>query len=57
MQIDYGKFKIAESPKPSGWQCEIAPGFVLHPAKGKVPNRFWRFMQRLVLGFKWEKVK
>jgi hypothetical protein len=39
----------------SAWSCEIWPGTVLRPLKGKEPNRFWRKMQYLILGFRWKK--
>lgn len=38
-----------------GWTVEIAPGFILSIVKGKQPNAFWRWMQFLVLGFRWKR--
>ena len=47
-------------PKPdSGWQCKMfgmKGGVIWHPQEGQVPCRFWRKMQYLILGNKWEKV-
>lgn len=48
----------APAPKPeqSGWVCHLFghPGGVAYaPIKGQLPNAFWRFMQRLVFGFRW----
>lgn len=43
-------------PKKSEWKMK-ASGVIYWPDEGKEPNAFHRLMQRLVLGFKWEKVK
>jgi hypothetical protein len=51
VSADEYKFK---RPEPSGWKCTLVDGLVLLPQKGKVPNRFWRLMQRLFFGFRWE---
>ena len=48
--------------KPSGWKCHIFGGgkhsscIELHPQEGDVPNWFWRTMQFLAFGNRWEKV-
>jgi hypothetical protein len=45
-------------PEPSEWTCELfgaGQSMVLHPAKGKVPNWFWRKMQYICLGNRWVK--
>ena len=42
-------------PKPTGF-LHIGDG-VTFSYYHKLPNRFHRFMQRLILGFRWEKVK
>lgn len=46
-------------PEPSDWELVIGGeyGIIYTPTKGKEPNRFHRFMQGLVLGFKWRKKK
>jgi hypothetical protein len=36
------------------WQMKIA-NMTIPVEKGKEPNRFYRFMQTLILGIKWEK--
>lgn len=36
------------------WQMKIG-NLIIPVEKGKEPNRFHRFMQTLILGFKWEK--
>ena len=44
--------------EPSDWQCFVVnDNFVIRPNKGNEPNAFHRFMQELILGFKWRKVK
>jgi hypothetical protein len=45
---------IFKQPESSGWECTLMDGLVLRPPKGKAPNRFWRLMQRLFFGFRWE---
>ena len=35
------------------WECHINQNFVLNVEKGKAPNAFHRFMQKLILGFRW----
>ena len=45
---------------PSGWACYLfgtGEGIVLRPAKGFVPNWFWRKMQYLCFGNRWVKEK
>jgi hypothetical protein len=45
-------------PKKSGWKCELfggKGGIVWHPAKGQVPNAFWRWMQFLAFGNRWSR--
>lgn len=45
----------------SGWQCYLFGGtpegssIFWKPAKGKVPNFFWRWMQYLFFGNRWVK--
>ena len=45
-----------EPPKPE-WVLHVNPYFQIEIPKGKEVNAFHRLMQRLILGFKWEKVK
>lgn len=41
----------------SDYQMKMCDGALkIRPLKGKEPNRFHRFMQGLILGFKWSKV-
>lgn len=51
--LRYTKFEL---PKQSDWQCKFMD-FTYVPNKGKEPNRFHRFMQRVLLGVKWSKRK
>ena len=47
-------------PEQSDWECELfgtGRSLVLRPNKDKVPNWFWRQMQYICFGNKWEKVK
>lgn len=47
-----------ELPERSDWECHLfgcGNFIVLNPEVGKVPNRFWRFMQYLCFGNKWIK--
>lgn len=54
--LDTSKFYLDMSfPKPTGF-LHIGDG-VSFSYYHKLPNRFHRFMQRLILGFRWEKVK
>jgi hypothetical protein len=52
--MEINPFKL---PEYSDWKCEIWPGTMLIVMKGKEPNWFWRKMQYLMLGFRWEKAK
>lgn len=60
MNAEGVKFNIPNY-EPSGWRCELfglgANGMVLMPAKGQVPNFFWRWMQYLAFGNRWRRVK
>ncbi len=51
--------KIYNEPELSDWQCHLfgsnGEGISWRPLKGKKPNRFWRWMQFLILGNKWVK--
>ena len=57
----YRKAKMNNLPSPDDesqdeWHCDLfgtGEAMQLWPAKGKVPNWFWRRMQYLVLGNKW----
>lgn len=48
-------------PSPHEWSCWLFGGtpencgIVWHPAKGKQPNWFWRWMQYLFFGNRWKK--
>jgi hypothetical protein len=59
MNDDTPRYAIFEGPKPSGWKVELfgmgPMGIILSPTEDGVPNAFWRFMQRLILGNKWIK--
>ena len=41
---------------PYAWRCKISPLFWLDFPEGSQPNAFHRFMQRIVLGIKWERI-
>ncbi len=46
----------------AGWRCRLFGGSAENgitwiPDEGHVPNAFWRWMQRLAFGNKWERVK
>lgn len=43
--------------KKSDWQCDLSFGLIITPDEDKIPNRFHRKMQELILGWKWKKVK
>lgn len=38
------------------WKLTVGDGFNLFYYEGKQPNRFHRWMQKVFLGFKWEKI-
>ena len=45
-------------PEYSEWVCAIFggnDGIYFRPTKGKHPNAFWRFMQYVCFGHRWEK--
>ena len=50
---------IKIEPEKSEWTCHLfgGSGIQWHPDKGDVPNFFWRWMQYLIFGNKWIKVK
>ena len=55
-------FTSLRVPPPGDWQCRLfgvtgSMGIVLQPERGGEPNRFWRWMQFVCLGNRWEKVK
>lgn len=46
--------------KPGQWRCELfgmGNNIIIRPTDDNVPNFFWRFMQRIILGNKWIKDK
>ena len=55
----YTDFAFKE-PVRSDWRCQLfgsgTEGITYHPAEGDVPNWFWRKMQYLCFGHKWERV-
>lgn len=58
LTIDGNHFLNFERPA-SDWQCRMfgMEYYILRPYKGDEPNWFWRTMQYLAFGNKWEKVK
>jgi hypothetical protein len=44
-----------KQPEPSEWQCHLLGDVIFHPTKGNEPNWFWRWMQYLAFGFRWER--
>ena len=50
---------MIEDIKYSKWECYLSgtntDGICFCPVEGNHPNWFHRLMQRLILGFKWEK--
>ena len=53
-------FSTLTMPKPSGWRCKLfgsdASGITWCPNEGEVPNAFWRVMQFLAFGNRWERI-
>ena len=53
--------KIICQPEISNWECYMfgnrpgGVGMIYYPQKGKVPNRFVRFMMRICFDCKWVK--
>lgn len=43
------------APKYS-YRVHINDGFVINIIKGQEPNWFYRWMQRICFGFRWEKI-
>lgn len=50
-----GVYALYAGPKLSKWSVTLADHLKLTPLEGREPNAFHRLMQRLILGFKWEK--
>lgn len=51
--------KIELPELDENWECELfgtGRQIILTPLKGKVPNLFWRKMQYIFFGNKWNKV-
>lgn len=49
---------IIDQPERSEWLCHLfgcVDDFTWRPNKGKEPNWFWRWMQFLFFGNRWEK--
>jgi rubredoxin len=46
------EYNLMQVPIQSEWRCEIA-GLTYIPEKGREPNRFHRFMQRVCFGTVW----
>lgn len=59
--IGYMDLRLIERPEYSDWQCDVfsdgGQTMTIRPQKGKEPNRFHRFMQSLIFGVTWRKVK
>ena len=59
-KLPVGTFTL-RVPEPSKWTCYLygnrpgGMGLVYVPQKGKVPNRFVRFMMRICFDCYWEK--
>lgn len=54
-------YKVIEPPELSEWQCFMwgstnDNGLIWRPKKGDHPNWFWRRMQFLCFGNRWEKI-
>ena len=53
------RYDIKSNPwcETSNWKIEICPGTHWIVSKDKkIPNKFNRFMQRIILGIKWIKI-
>ena len=48
---------FVDAPPVYAWRCELTPKVYWHCEEGKQPNAFHRMTQRLVFGFKWERIK
>ena len=48
-------YKLLET-LPDAWRCELSPNHYWYYPEGGQPNAFHRFAQRIVLGFKWERI-
>lgn len=44
-------------PELSEWCVHLVEGLFYVPKKGVEPNKFHRFMHRVLLGFRWERRK
>ena len=60
-KIDNNTNFLFQSPEPSNWECYLfgnrpgGMGMVYRPIKGKVPNRFVRFMMTICFDCYWVK--
>ena len=48
-------FHLIDTPKHE-WKLTIGDGFNMLFYEGQQPNRFYRWMQKIFLGLKWEKI-
>lgn len=57
--IGAGEVYILDQPELSDWECQMFGsgryGMLWRPAKGEVPNWFWRQMQYLCFGHRWRR--
>lgn len=47
--------EIRQEPEYT-WRCELTPKVHWYREEGEQPNAFHRMMQRIVFGFKWERI-
>jgi hypothetical protein len=55
--VQWNDGHISVSFDYSDWQVVIAGQLYMTPLKKDLPNAFHRLMQRLILGFKWSKIR
>ena len=51
----HNKYAEIANPPPPEWKMKVA-NITYHCPKGKHPNAFHRFMQKLILGFEWSRI-
>lgn len=56
-----GDLATIKTPELSEWKCYLfggdQTGIVWRPLKGQEPNWFWRWMQFVCFGNRWERVR
>lgn len=57
MEEPTAQYKIGTIVMPKyAWRCTMSQNYSIYYEAGHQPNAFRRLMQRILLGFKWERI-